>query len=353
MSFFKEFKEDFDEAMDGLVPDADSEGFGDEDDELITNAFDSADFSAKLDALNDELADTSAGLFESTALDDGTAGADTPSESVTDDLFEESKAPEELAQEPVFEETPVIEEEPAAEQEPVFEEEPAQGLSFDNVMSTDADDTYNTEGSTVETAVEAEIKEDAMSDVEELVEDTTDNPVSFDNGPVKFEPEEPIDVDKIFSETEYDDEMAVITKGMTIHGDLEAIGSIEIKGTITGNVKTSGKLVISGKVKGNSTAKEFFADSANINGEITTDGSAKVGNGSVIVGNISSSSAVVAGAVKGDLDVHGPVIIDTTAVIVGNIKSKSVQINNGAVIQGFCSQEYADVDVDNLFGPEE
>ena len=192
---------------------------------------------------------------------------------------------------------------------------------------------------------------DDMTQTEELTEEAKD--VAISSGPVKFEPDEPIDVDRIFGETEYDDEMAVITKGMTIHGDLEAIGSIELKGSITGNVKTTGKLVVSGKVKGNSTAKEFFADSAHINGEIVSEGSAKVGNGSVIVGNISSTSAVVAGAVKGDLDVHGPVIVDTTAVIVGNIKSKSVQINNGAVIQGFCSQEYADVDVDNLFGSEE
>ncbi len=36
-------------------------------------------------------------------------------------------------------------------------------------------------------------------------------------------------------------------------------------------------------------------------------------------------------------------------VIMGNIKSRSVQINNGAVIEGFCSQCYADVDVQGLF----
>ncbi|MCR4842552.1 MAG: polymer-forming cytoskeletal protein, partial [Eubacterium sp.] len=79
----------------------------------------------------------------------------------------------------------------------------------------------------------------------------------------------------------------------------------------------------------------------------------KIGNGSVVVGNINATSAVVAGAIKGDLDVKGPVIVDTTAVIVGNIKSKSVQINNGAVIEGFCSQAYSDVNVDDLFGKED
>jgi len=51
---------------------------------------------------------------------------------------------------------------------------------------------------------------------------------------------------------------------------------------------------------------------------------------------------VIAGAVKGDIDVHGPVILDSSAIIMGNIKSKSVQINNGALIEGMCSQCYAD-----------
>ena len=69
----------------------------------------------------------------------------------------------------------------------------------------------------------------------------------------------------------------------------------------------------------------------------------------MILGNLTATSAVIAGAVKGDIDVQGPVVVDTSAVIMGNIKSRSVQINNGAVIEGFCSQCYADVDVESLF----
>ena len=49
------------------------------------------------------------------------------------------------------------------------------------------------------------------------------------------------------------------------------------------------------------------------------------------------------------IDIKGPVIIDNTAVIKGNIKSRSVQINNGAIIDGYCSQCYNDVDVKEIF----
>ena len=96
------------------------------------------------------------------------------------------------------------------------------------------------------------------------------------------------------------DEVSVITATTTLTGDIQSAGSFDIQGTINGNVTCNGKIT-------------------------------------------------VAGAVKGDIDVQGPVVVDTSAVIMGNIKSRSVQINNGAVIEGFCSQCYADIDVQGLF----
>ena len=145
------------------------------------------------------------------------------------------------------------------------------------------------------------------------------------------------------------DEVACITEGMIIKGDLATTGSIELIGKITGNIKCLGKLNITGEVTGDSDAAEVYAESARITGEIRSKGSVKVGQSTVIVGNIIGSSAVIAGAVKGDIDVHGPVVLDTTAIVMGNIKSQSVQINNGAVIEGMCSQAYADVNPSEFF----
>lgn len=145
------------------------------------------------------------------------------------------------------------------------------------------------------------------------------------------------------------DETSVITSGTTLTGDIASDGSFDIQGTINGNVTCNGKLVVTGTINGNSNASEFFADVAKIEGEVVSTGTVKIGAGSVIIGNISAASAVIAGAVKGDIDVQGPVVVDTSAVIMGNIKSRSVQINNGAVIEGFCSQCYADIDVQGLF----
>lgn len=145
------------------------------------------------------------------------------------------------------------------------------------------------------------------------------------------------------------DETSVITTGMVITGDLSTEGSIDVAGTVNGNIDAFGKLNITGHVNGNSKAAEIYAENAKINGEIISEGAVKIEASSVIIGNITAASAAIAGAVKGDIDVKGPVILDASAIVMGNIKSKSVQINNGAVIEGMCSQCYADVSPTSFF----
>lgn len=145
------------------------------------------------------------------------------------------------------------------------------------------------------------------------------------------------------------DETSSVTAGMTINGDVVSEGSLELIGCVNGNIDILGKLNVTGYVNGNSKAAEIYADNAKINGELVSEGAVKIGSSSVVVGNICATSAVIAGAVKGDIDVKGPVILDTSAIVMGNIKSKSVQINNGAVIEGMCSQCYAEVNPISFF----
>lgn len=145
------------------------------------------------------------------------------------------------------------------------------------------------------------------------------------------------------------EETAIITAGMTIQGDITSQGSMDVIGSIIGNIEIMGKLNITGSIEGASSAADVYAEKARINGDIHSAGSIKIGQNSIVIGNIFATSAVIAGAVKGDIDVKGPVILDTSAIVMGNIKSKSVQINNGAVIEGLCSQCYADVSPTSFF----
>ena len=145
------------------------------------------------------------------------------------------------------------------------------------------------------------------------------------------------------------DEVSVIMDSMIINGNIATEGALDIRGSIVGDVEALGKLNITGTIQGNSRATEVFAEGAKITGEIRSNGAIKVGQSSVIIGDIYATSAVIAGAIKGDIDVKGPVILDASAIVMGNIKSKSVQINNGAVIEGMCSQCYAEVNPTSFF----
>lgn len=146
-----------------------------------------------------------------------------------------------------------------------------------------------------------------------------------------------------------DEEKAVFTKSVIIHGNITTEGALDVQGNIIGNVETTGKLNISGAIQGNSQAAEIYVEGAEIEGELRSMGSVKLGQDTVIVGNVFANNAVIAGAIKGDIDVKGPVVLDTTAIVMGNIKSKAVQVNNGAVIEGVCSQCYADVNPASFF----
>lgn len=145
------------------------------------------------------------------------------------------------------------------------------------------------------------------------------------------------------------DEESVITTSMLINGNIATEGSLDLKGSVVGNIEALGKMNITGSIQGNSQAAEIYAEGAKITGELKSMGSIKIGQSTVIIGNIYANSAVIAGAVKGDIDVKGPVILDSSAIVMGDIKSKSVQINNGAVIEGMCSQCYAEVNPTSFF----
>ena len=156
------------------------------------------------------------------------------------------------------------------------------------------------------------------------------------------------DIDRVINERSNDiehmdildddsvEETAVITAGLTVTGNLDSTGSIDIYGTVEGDVSCMGKLTVSGVVRGAIGANEVFANDAQIEGDIHATGSVKIGKGTVIIGDLYGTSAVIAGAVKGNIDIEGPVIVDSTAIVVGDMKFKTVQINNGATIEGRC-----------------
>ena len=58
---------------------------------------------------------------------------------------------------------------------------------------------------------------------------------------------------------------------------------------------------------------------------------------------------MVDGAIQGKLDIQGTVTLGDKAIVDSAIKAKSIQVSNGAAINGYCSLCYADVTPKNFF----
>lgn len=238
-------------------------------------------------------------------------------------------------------------------------EEDALGVDDDMIEKMQDEDSLNLENEEVaaEDNVYSEPEYQETAYVEESEPETTDEEENFpatennlytgdigaDTVTVESHPGE-------FAES--DGSTTVISKGTVIQGSIVSDGSLDVYGTVNGDISCLGKLSISGAVKGKSSAAEVYLHTNKLDGGITSKGCVKIAAGTVVIGDIAASSCVVAGAVKGNLDVNGPVVVDSTAVIKGNISSKGIQINSGAVIDGFCALPYASVDIDSFFGDE-
>ncbi|MBR6642711.1 MAG: polymer-forming cytoskeletal protein [Lachnospiraceae bacterium] len=195
----------------------------------------------------------------------------------------------------------------------------------------------------LDSMLEDEIAEEpAEEKAEEPAEEITATPVAEAAPEVKEEPKREVS-------EEDRNAVTVITKGTTINGSIISDCSLDVMGTINGDIECLGKLTISGKVTGNSLASEVVVNTDRLEGSVVSEGGVKVGLGTVVIGDITAASAVFAGAVKGEIDVKGPVVLDSTAIIKGNIKAKSIQMANGAVMDGFCSLTYADLKIDDIF----
>ena len=148
---------------------------------------------------------------------------------------------------------------------------------------------------------------------------------------------------------ETQDNKTIISKETLIAGNIASSGDLEIYGSVCGDVECKGKLIIGGEVTGSVVATDVCINTKKFEGDVCCEGCIEVGVGTVIAGNLIGTSAVISGAVKGEIDVNGQVVLDSTAVIKGNIKAKSVQMDNGAVLYGYCELIYASVNLDEVF----
>lgn len=345
MGFFQDLKEDLSLAVNELLPNdekPDEQAEADQD-AALQPEHDNAEAAVIIQ--EDPAEETEA---EETATEEAEAEEAETEESEAEEADVEAFA----ADEPIGMDRVSVEQTETVEEVPVMEEsaeevgEAVEESAAADELPQEADETINDLIKEIETP-KPQAEDFADVSFEKEVYDAVMEK-DHDNKQVESELEKAVDevmeerVESVMGQ-DVIDETAIVTKGMKVSGDISSQGSMDVFGDIKGNIEVLGKLNVAGTIEGNSNAAEVFSDAAHITGDIHATGSIKVGLNSVIIGNIYATSAVIAGAIKGDIDVHGPVVLDSSAIVMGNIKSKSVQMNNGAVIEGLCSQCYADV----------
>ena len=352
MGFFGDLKQDLSQAVNELLPDEKNAAEGEKITEESTTLSDLAEGEV--------------------AAENAESTEDLPDVSAMLDAMDEKSGMSEADYENLLNE--------ALNGDISLEETPAEGEKAENSDMSDAESALDSVFADMEAEGIAAAEAETEAEPEPVFEETSIEDNNFKGADFKMD-----------SNANYSDETSVITLGMTVNGDIQTEGSLEILGNVKGNIDVAGKLNVTGHITGNSKAHEIYAENAKITGDVSSDSSVKIGAGTVIVGNITGHvtgnskaheifaenakitgdvssessikigagtvivgnitgfSAAVAGAVKGDIDVHGPVILDSSAIVMGNIRSKSVQINNGAAIEGMCSQCYADVSPTSFF----
>ena len=372
MGFFQSLKEDLGAAMNELMSDEEREL------DLESPDVDAGEYNELLEGMDLDLSIGEAMAIangeerenimtseelseeEQSSIDSLLADLDAVDEIAEEELAEEELSEEELTEEELTEEDmeadledvaeSLEDADSATEEEQAVVEEKSTRDALDSLKNASMrfeekqknEDMANVVAPTI---VVAETNEETVEEAEEVTTEETANEAEA----VEVKAETAAKAKSEDYDFTYSDDTAVITEGMKLKGDIESDGNLDILGHVTGNVKIVGKLNCFGSIEGNIEAHEIFVDGARIKGNINVSGSIKVGKSSVICGNLSSTSAVVAGAVKGDIDVTGPVILDSTAIILGDIKSMTMQVNNGAAIEGRCSQCYAKVSPEAFF----
>ncbi|MCI9078186.1 MAG: polymer-forming cytoskeletal protein [Lachnospiraceae bacterium] len=308
------FKDDDISGIDGLDLDAGAlEGFGDDsiDKDLLNQIF-ADDGNNSDDETEDAQLDVgSEGFYidgdtSGVPVDDASTGeAEEPVTGIDKEMPEE-EIQEEVAEEEIPEEVPAKEEE--------IPEEP--------------------------------VKPEGIPAEEKTVEEPAPNtvvPISVNDDIVNNE------AMKAMNEERLNGTVTVITENTTITGSISSDGSLEVMGTITGDIECVGKVYINGKVSGGVVASEIYVNTPKLNGGLISEGTVRIGVGTVVLGDVTGSSAYIAGAVRGNIDIEGPLVIESTAILKGDIKAKTITIKSGAVIDGYCSLYQTAVDMDKIF----
>ena len=127
---------------------------------------------------------------------------------------------------------------------------------------------------------------------------------------------------------------SVITKSMTVTGNIHSNNDIQINGNIRGDIVCDRDVAVNGLVLGSVKAKKLTAKSCMIKGDINLAGDAVLEAESIVVGNLNTVNLELSGKIKGNIDAKDVAQLNPSALIQGDLKAAHMSAALGSRING-------------------
>lgn len=137
-------------------------------------------------------------------------------------------------------------------------------------------------------------------------------------------------------ETKIKEPNAVISKMMSITGNIELETSLLLAGKVVGNIECKDTVEVypSGNVEGNISAVSIMLSGGEVKGNISCTGTLETDSETVINGDISAQVIIMRGKVTGQVKATESVSMSSTAVVKGDLTSAAISVERGAVLEG-------------------
>jgi len=132
----------------------------------------------------------------------------------------------------------------------------------------------------------------------------------------------------------------VVEKGTIVHAALNMSGSLYVKGQVVGEVANNGSVDVTGVIEGN--VKCFSLEMSGIGyikGDVKAAYDIKIFSG-VIDGEVVGRNIAINGIINGNITALGDLRILAGATINGDVVASTVQVDQGAKINGFIGIKY-------------
>ena len=115
---------------------------------------------------------------------------------------------------------------------------------------------------------------------------------------------------------------------------IKTTGDIEIIGSYDGDVIAGGRVTLHDSHTGSISAQTIELLDCTINGDVSIEQKLIIGESAAINGSVYARELDCAGTVNGDAAVNGRVSLRSTADIRGNVRAVSMNMEEGAQIEG-------------------